>query len=401
MTTLFEVDTEGLREVIGGTEPWRHAIELVANVFDEYRGYSEGRVKPTFCSVTLTKEGRNPAVLTVTDNGAGFDEVSDVWTFFRTTAKRSTADVSGRFNAGEKQLLAVATEAEILTGRHTVTFKDGKRKHVAHKTAKHAGTKVTVLLRWNFADYETALLQLKSVLPPQGLEYVVNGERIALPKLRATTRVSLPTVLLANVDGTNALRNSWRKTTVDVFEADVTEPTLYELGVPVCKLEHEFPFSLNVNQKIPVPISRDVVSKTYIERLIGSVLQSTAMDGISLLTTEHADATFLKASFEYITDTDALEQVIGDVLPNAVQWSSNTAANTLAAMEGMDVLSRGKFGRKTVDRLKQNEIVPSAIERFGSRIDKMRDMQPEDLVRKTEAKCPKCKHSFIVETDAG
>ena len=393
---LFEVDAIGLREVIGGLDSWRHVIELVANVFDEYRGYNPNRKKPVFCEVSLTKSGRNPAVLTVEDDGAGFDEVTDVWTFFRSTEKRDSATVSGRFNAGEKQLLAMAIEAEILTNNHTVIFKNGERKHTKHRTPVVAGTKITASFRWNFTEFEAAVQQLKSVIPPAGLRFVVNGELIESPKLTATTRVTLPTVLLKDMDGVAALRQTRRATNVQVLETKGT-PTLYELGVPICALDHEFPYSLNVEQKIPVPMTRDVVSKSYIERLIGLVLESTAMDGISLLTDDHADSTFIKASLGYITDKDALGKVTKDVFPNAVQWSSDTQANAFATLEGLTVLPRGKFGRETIDRLKQNGILPSAYEQFGNKADKSREQGNANTVTKVPVHCPNCDNEFVIE----
>lgn len=400
---LFEVDANGLREVIGGQDSWRQAIELVANVFDEFRGYDDDRKKPVYCEVTLTKEGKNPAVLTVEDDGAGFSNVADVWTFFRSTDKRESTSVSGRFNAGEKQLLAMAIEATVLTNNNKVVFKDGQRKHTQHKKPQHEGTKITASFPWTHTEFDIAVEQLRTVIPPQGLHYVVNGELIQAPQQIATARVSLPTVLLQNVDGVSALRECYRQTNVQVLRADVmdgTQPTLYELGVPVVPLEHEFPYSLNVEQKIPVPLTRDVVSKTYIEKLIGRVLQSTALDGIKLLTDENADATFIKASFAHIQDADALAMVTADVFPNAVQWSSDTQANAMAALDGVTVLTRGKFGKETLKRLKQNNLLPSALDKYGERKKKLEIEMDKTLVQKVSAECPSCDHKFVIEVDA-
>ena len=393
---LFEVDANGLREVIGGQESWRQVIELVANVFDEYRGYNTERIAPVHCEVTLTKDGRNPAVLTVEDDGAGFEDVTDIWTFFRSTSKRSSATVSGRFNAGEKQLLAMALEAEVLTNNHRVTFKDGQRKHTKHRKLVFPGTKITASFRWNFVEFDVAVQQLESVIPPQGLGYIVNGVLIQPPEQIATARVPLPTVLLKNVDGMTALRETTRQTNVQVLDPGGNVPTLYELGVPVCALDHEFPYSLNVEQKIPVPLTRDMVSKSYIERLIGQVLQSTALDGMSLLNDDHADATFINGSFKYITDEDALATLTEDLFPNAVQWSSDTQSNAYATLEGMTVLSRGKFGRETQERLKQNNLLPTALDQFGNR----KQVRSHDMVQKVPAQCPSCKHEFVIEVDA-
>ena len=137
----FEVDAKGLQEILGAVPTWRHALELVANVFDEYKGYND-RTKPSVCRVDATREGRKTRLL-VSDDGAGFEYVEDIWTFFGTTGKRHTAEVSGRFNAGDKQLFAIATEATIHTGMHQVLFHNGIRTHTKFRSEdKHTqGTK--------------------------------------------------------------------------------------------------------------------------------------------------------------------------------------------------------------------------------------------------------------------
>src|SRR5438132_9807071 len=101
---MFEVDVAGLAELEGGKPPYRLAFEPIANVFDEFRGYEEGRKRPSYCAVTLVHSA-NPrgVLLTVADDGPGFSNERDIWTLFASTGKRSAAGVSGRFNVGEKQ----------------------------------------------------------------------------------------------------------------------------------------------------------------------------------------------------------------------------------------------------------------------------------------------------------
>jgi hypothetical protein len=98
---MFEVDVKGLFELEGGRPPQRLVYEPISNVFDEYRGYGdESRKKPSFCSVTLEHSSNPRGVwLTVADDGPGFKDEKDIWTFFGSTGKRSTAaqSVGGSF----------------------------------------------------------------------------------------------------------------------------------------------------------------------------------------------------------------------------------------------------------------------------------------------------------------
>jgi len=394
----FEVNIKGLQEIIGGGDEWRHPIEIVANVFDEYNGYVEGKKRPTFCEVTFTKEGNSPAVLTVTDDGAGFDEVSDIWTFFRTTEKRSNAKVSGRFNAGEKQLVALAKKATIVTGSNTVEFVDGKRKHTRHRKEQRQGTQITATLAWKFDLVKKAIEQLESVIAPEGLIYTVNGKLIANGRHKVdVVNVSLPTVVLSDVDGTVALRHTTRKSDVSVIATADDEPAwLYELGVPVCEMAHDFPYSLNVSQKVPVPMSRDMVSKKYIERLIGLVIEAAP----HILNESDADAEFIKPALEYVQDDEAVAEVAKRVFPTSLRWSSNSQANAYAALGEYDILSRGKFGKKFSDKLDRNATLPTTFHKFE---DKVKPQEDDDAQKPISmVTCPECNHSFeVVKTPFG
>lgn len=168
---MFDVDVKGLAELEAGKPPYRLAFEPVANVFDEFRGYGEAeRRKPTYCAVTL-RHSSNPrgVYLTVADDGAGFADERDIWTFFGTTAKRSDAGVSGRFNAGDKQLLALARSGVVKTNKVTVEFADGERTVTRHRESVVNGTIIKALMPWTLDDLKTVRDQLCSVIPPENL----------------------------------------------------------------------------------------------------------------------------------------------------------------------------------------------------------------------------------------
>ena len=391
MKDIFNIDFQGWRELVGGDNQQRQPLELVANVFDEYRGYTEGRVRPTYCKVTLTKDGRKPATLEVEDDGAGFDEVSDIWTFFRSTAKRRNADVAGRFNAGEKQLLAIAKTATIVTNNHTITFANGKRDVTKHKSIKHKGTKITATFVWNNQQVEEITALFKDVVTPHGLTYTVNGTSVDAKKHDNLCRAKLPTVILNDIDGIVALRKSTRVTDIEVYK-NTEKPMLYELGLPICELGLEFPHSLNVMQKIPVPLSRDMVDVKYIQRLIGEVLKQTALDGDVIVDENHSQASFMKDALEYVDDADAMRSIVGKVHSNSVRWSSDTRANANAVDEGRALLARGTFGSKASVLLDNEKIIPTSHQMYG-------ETTSSSLAKIEQAQivvCPNCTHEFEI-----
>jgi hypothetical protein len=387
---MFEIDVKGLAELEGGRPPHRLAFEPVANVFDEYRGYGDAeRRKPTYCAVTL-RHSSNPrgVYLTVADDGAGFADERDIWTFFGTTSKRSAAGVSGRFNAGDKQLLALGRSGVVKTNKTTVEFANSERKVTRHRESVVDGTIVEVLMPWSLDDLKSVREQICRVIPPEGLTYTVDGATVNRPIMKATVSVTLPTVAL--IDG--VVRPTQRKSQVSVLAAN-GEPMLCELGMPICSLaDVGFPWTLDVQQKVPVPMSRDMVQTSYLYRVIGSVLEQAAMDGHSLLTEEQQGAGFLKEALEWIREPEALSATVTSLFgENAVRQSSDPVANANAAAAGAQIISGRCFGPATRRSLDAAQLLPSSKKRFGG--SEPEPSVPPD-VRKTI--CAKCGGAGVV-----
>lgn len=384
---MFDIDVAGLAELEGGKPPHRLAFEPVANVFDEFRGYEERRKRPSYCAVTLEHSSKpRGVILRVADDGAGFANERDVWTLFASTPKRSTASVSGRFNAGDKQLIALARKATVKTNSLTVMFADGQRHPTRHRAAVVNGTIVEALMPWSLKDLDEIRGQLLSVLPPEGLAYTVDGQPVQRPETRCSVSVALPTVLLS--DG--VLRDTVRKTVVRVVKTE--EPTLYELGIPVCDLaEIGFPWSLDVEQKVPVPLSRDSVSPSYLFRLIGSVLEQSAMDGIRLLTNEEEGAPFIRGALDWVKNTDALKDTISSLYgDDAVRPSSDPVANAKAAANGASFVPGRTFSKKTRRRMEVGGVLPTAKEVYGG----CETLCPPNVG--AEQTCPRCRGTGVV-----
>lgn len=385
----FDIDSDGLAELEGG-DTHRLAFEPVANVFDEYRGYVDGRKRPTFCEVTIERSADSPRgiLLTVTDDGAGFANERDIWTMFAKTPKRDAVHVAGRFNAGDKQLIATARRAVVKSGMITVLFIEDNRQVTRHREIDKGfpGTRIEALMPWSIGDMQTVAIALASAIPPSGLRYSVNGDAVLRPDERCTVKATLPTVKL--IDG--VMRPTTGKTAVHVLPT--LPPTLFELGIPICSLEDiGFPFSLDVQQKVPVPMSRNAVSAAYIFRLIGTTIEQAAMDGVSLLTEDQQGAPFIKGALDWIREPEALKSAVQSIYgDNAVRQSSDPLANAQAVASGAALVPGRYFTADTRRRMDASQSLPTASTMFpGS--DAMNRMQKDkDAAIDATDICPTC-----------
>ena len=88
---MFEVDVKGFAELQMQRPKWHFIRELISNSLDE--------MSVSEVSVTLKKD-HGVCNIIVTDNGDGFARLSDAYTLFASTPKRSNSNVRGRFNMG-------------------------------------------------------------------------------------------------------------------------------------------------------------------------------------------------------------------------------------------------------------------------------------------------------------
>ena len=103
---MFEVDAAGYRAQMAEMKPIKTVYEIIANANDE------DSVKEFSLNIEwVDKEIR----IGYQDDGAGFKKVSDVWTMYGHSERRSDPTKSGRFNLGEKEFLVLASYAEIET----------------------------------------------------------------------------------------------------------------------------------------------------------------------------------------------------------------------------------------------------------------------------------------------
>jgi hypothetical protein len=134
-------------------------------------------------------------------------------------------------------------------------------------------------------------------------------------------------------------------------------------------------------------MSRDLVARNYIMKLIGLVNESSALDGVMLVDEEDQGANFEKESMSYIKDTNALSKIHNTVRPNSMLYSSNTSANIQAQMDGNDIVQRGTYDQETLKRLTDNNIAQSTNVAYGNFVPPQVTPQSEPNVVQS---CPNC-----------
>lgn len=327
---LFEVDPEGFRELHSKRPAWRLAMEIVSNALDEPTA--------TEVRVSLEKPGRY-AVYVVEDNGAGFARIEDAWTLYAHTPKRLDIGLRGRFNVGEKTIMAVAARGSIETTSGTVEF-DRRGRKVGRK-ARAQGTVVTLHMPWTKKQVAEVLAMLGRIIPNKTV--TVNGSAIVKPEPMAQASARLKTVILTG-DG---MEEETRETEIAIYRAPEGQGgLLYELGVPVC--ESGTPFDISVGQKVPLGPDRESVSPGYLRDIWAEVLNATH----SQLTDEQLMEPWAQSA---LADKRVPEQTVKEVkeriFPKTLLWSSDVEANERAREAGFAIAHPRTIAPEVRERL--------------------------------------------------
>jgi hypothetical protein len=318
----FVVDKEGLRKTLSRKGKAFAIYELLQNAYDE---------ASTKVEVTLTEPKNGTSVLTCTDDSPkGYLDLSQAHTMFAESKKKSDEKKRGRFNVGEKHVLALCDSASITsTSGRTVFMANGKRKHDTVKTK--AGTQFQGVLSLSQEEYTDIVKQVRLVIPP--IPTTFNGELLPTRKVLHDFTAKLPTEI---ADDNGVLRSRVRSTRVRLYEAKT--PMLYELGMPVVGIDCKW--SVDIQQKIPLNIERDNVTAAYLKQLLGAIVNEKGDD----ITDEEAAAAWVSAAMESAhINAEALKKVYHKRFgQDAVLYDgSDIGSNREAVAKGRAVVSRG------------------------------------------------------------
>lgn len=294
---ILEIDARGWSKLQGNLPRYRLFLELYQNSKDEV-GTSkiEIEIKP--------QPGRPLAEFSVTDNGPGFSDLAHAYTLFAPSNKLGNPDQSGFMNMGEKAVVVGCDRLTVTTTTGTVEFdmREQSREEFPRRK-RERGTVVSGVMRMTREELDETVKVLKTLIVPDGVVLLVNGEEIPHRRAVRTFKAKLPTRLLE--DGELVTRT--RETEVKVYEVRPGEtPTLYEMGIPV--VDHDIKeFHVSVNQKVILNKDRDNVTPAYMQAVRVFTLNNTA----DLLSTDNASEDWVReAAGDERAEADTVERVM-------------------------------------------------------------------------------------------
>lgn len=326
----FDVDRKGLAKLIERRGKIALIHELIANAWD-----ADGA---TLVEVILEPEEGVPlAKIVVRDDAPdGFADLTHSFTLFAESSRKTDATARGRFNLGEKLVLALCNEASIISTKGAVLF--DARGRSSMKARREQGTEFQGIARITRAELAEIKIGLKRLLSPPGIATRVNGEALPTRTPLKTIEATLPTEI---ADAEGMLRRTARKTTINVYAPLPGETaTLFEMGIPVVETGDKW--SLDVGQKVPLNLDRDNVTPTYL-RDIRTLVVNAMHDR---LTEDEGNATFVN---EALGDKNVAPEAANKALDlkftkkRAIWDPSDPEANMNLESQGYTLIKGGQL----------------------------------------------------------
>lgn len=355
----FDIDTEGFKVQMSEMEPYRLVQEIIANSFDE--------ISVSDIDCNLTHDGKF-FVMSIHDNGKGFRSIKDVFTLFRNSYKRKNVQQRGRFNLGEKEVMAVAHDGFIRSRDWKVEFFENKRRETTRMEDNH-GTTVEARFEWKESVIPQVTKELQKLIVPKNQTLEVNGTPVEKKEIARTVKGELWTI----VEDQESLKMVRRLmlTKVDIYQKEDDEVAwIFEMGIPVQKLEKNLKvqWHVDVQQKIPLEIKRDVVSDSYLVDIY-ALLANKCYD---LVPKEKAGAKWINRSMVRIDAKpakDLLKKQYGTdklYIPSSVDSEANESVNKFG---GQHILPN-TLDRDERNHLRELQVVKLATDDFASGLSK-------------------------------
>ncbi len=339
----FEVDKEGLRRILAKRGKSFAIFELVQNAWDTNAKNIE---------IDAEAVSRNEVELLIRDNDpTGFAELSDAFTLFAPSKKLDDPEKRGRFNLGEKLVLSICKEANLYTTTGTVRFKkDGAR--VVDRDARsrlEIGSVFKALLDMTGEELRELEAGVKRLIVPEGKTLTFNDTSIPRRTPIANFETTLPTIA-ANADG-EMIRTA-RRTRVDVYKRldGADETSIFEMGIPV--VDTGDLYDIDVQQKVPVSLSRDNVPPGYLRKLRTLVLNETS----GLLDPEQVNDTWVRDALEHgEIEPETVREVITKRFgeKRVIFDPSDLEANNIATSRGYTVIPSRALSKATWSNVRE------------------------------------------------
>ena len=364
----FAVDTDGLAQLQAGRPKWHIVRELVQNAFDE---------EVTTVCVDIRRNGRSTDIVVADDCPEGFKDLTDAFTLFGETHKRSDPTKRGRFNLGEKQAIAQARQARIQTTKGTVVFENRGRR--TERAKRESGSEITLTLTCNQQEHDEMLKQARRFVPPDGVVYMVSKWLVKpLPIAKTLSGKVLKTVILKDGE----LTQEFRSTDLRLYEPNGDGTWLYEMGIPVIPIECRW--SVDVQQKIPLAMDRDSVRDGYLADVYAQILNET----IAELPTEQASESWVRAGaghfdIKHEVTKELLRKRYGEKI--AMVTPGDERSNSEALANGYRVIHSNDLSGPEREQIAAAGGLPSTQSLFGLTPGNAKPIEPTvDMLRVAE-----------------
>jgi hypothetical protein len=344
----FDVDRAGLGKLLERRGKSFVGAELLQNAWD-----AEGVTRVEFTAEAV--KGRALVDLVVKDDSPqGFHNLTHSFTLFSESVKKSNASLRGRFNLGEKLVLALCDSATIMSTKGTIAFNaDGRASFPRRKT--EVGTEFRAQIRMTRDELAEMLAFVRGFIPPAGVQTLINGEHLFQRQSLRSFQTTLPTEL---ADENGVLRRSARRCSVNVYMPQPGQPArIFELGIPI--VETGDLFDVDIGQKVPLSLERDSVTPAYLRDVRAAILSHTS----DLVPKAEAAAPWINDAIE---DEGVSSAAVADVLKarygeKVVSYDpSDREANDRAVALGYAVIHGGAFSGAAWNQIRASNFVQRA-----------------------------------------
>ena len=349
----FDTSKEGLAQIVRRKGMAFVLNELVQNAWD---------TNATKAVVTITPIPNRAAVTfhVFDDDPDGFKDLSHAYTLFAPSEKKGQADKRGRYNLGEKLVLAACSSASISTTTGTIHFQqEGKKLFRTHSKKKRAfGSVFEAVIPMTRALLEVVTDAADDLLPP--IPTPDNDRIIPERKPIHTFTAQLPT---ETADAEGFLRRTRRKTEVRLYESfdGIGTTYLYEMGIPVVKVD--LPWSVEIMQKIPLNADRDNTTPAYMREL-----------GVLVVNEMHESLKWETAASPIVIEALGDERITPEAVDTILTHQygkkrtifdpSDPESNKAAVANGYNVIPGGAYGKGQWANIKGTEAAKPSSKMF-------------------------------------
>lgn len=347
----FDVDVDGLSATLERRGKSFAVFELVQNAWDSGATAVDISLQPA--------PGKPFAEIVVKDNSAeGWSDLADAFTLFSKSRRSADAEKRGRFCFGEKMVLSLCTTARISTMQGSLVFDKSGRTRTNKKT--DIGTEFSGVMRMTRDEFVLVCDEIQYLISPKGIRTTFNDSVLQSPLLLRSVQVRLPTEI-ADTEG--VLRRSARYAAVDIYAGDDSESggQILELGIPVCSAD--FPFRVDVQQKIPLGMDRDSVTDAFRRAISVAVMNAMAT---SLTESQAADPWASEAIADARVEQGAVTEIIKKRFGEraVIATPGDPVANASAEANGCEVIHGGALSAGAWANVRKYQVIPTTSQAF-------------------------------------